>query len=98
MSLFLKSFSRECSSNVEFSEFSNEVLFKILEKQPSLFIDAMCLNDKTIEYSDIYLEISSPLSDLFPLDAINKIFKSSTHECSQLDSIKKYLNIATEKY
>ena len=34
---FLQTFGKECKNNVEFSEFSNEVLFKVIQGYPELF-------------------------------------------------------------
>src|SRR5690606_30369658 len=38
VSRFLRTLNGECTNNVEFSEFSNEMLFVVLVKRPDLFL------------------------------------------------------------
>lgn len=60
---FLYTFSKDCSKNVEYSEYSNEVLFKVLENYPKQFI--ACMNkEKELESEYIYSELSTPLLDI----------------------------------
>ena len=92
---FLKVFSIECRNNVEFSEFSNEVLFEVMDRQPDNFIKAICETQADIEYQIIYDEIKSPLHDLIPLDKIKKGVESSSQRCERIDSVLKALDIAT---
>ena len=92
---FLKVFSIECRNNVEFSEFSNEVLFEVMDRQPMSFIKAICETQSDIEYQAIYSEIKSPLHDLIPLDKIKKSVKSAPQRCERIDSVIKSLDIAT---
>ena len=96
MSAFLTNFSKDCRNNVEFSEVSNEVLFIVIEKYPELFVTVMCDNNAEIECEEIYFQLSQPLHDLIPIDSIYNRMNQITRDCSQLDSIKKYLQIATE--
>jgi hypothetical protein len=92
---FLKVFSIECRNNVEFSEFSNEVLFEVMDRQPMSFIKAICETQSDIEYQAIYDEIKSPLHDLIPLDSIKKSVESAPQRCERIDSVIKSLDIAT---
>ena len=96
MRAFLNNFSKDCRNNVEFSEVSNEVLFIVMEKYPELFVTVMCDNNAEIECEEIYFQLSQPLHDLIPVDSIYNMMNQITRDCSQLDSIKKYLQIATE--
>jgi len=96
MKMFLENFSKDCRNNVEFSEVSNEVLFIVIKKYPELFVDVMCNNNSAIEKKEIYFQLSQPLHDLIPVDSIYTRINQISRECSQLDSIKKYLKIATE--
>ena len=95
---FLATFSIDRNTNVEFSEFSNEVLFSVIYQQPHLFLEALCRMDKNIEYKQIYKEIMYPIHDLIPIDSIYCKINSLNNQCDQLDSIKKYLQIAVEKF
>ncbi|MCF8359787.1 MAG: hypothetical protein K9H26_13580 [Prolixibacteraceae bacterium] len=61
--IFLCTFSKSCSRNIEFTEYSNEVLFKVLELYPSLFMKCVELNSE-IEKEYIFSELSSPLYDI----------------------------------
>ena len=96
MRAFLTNFSKDCRNNVEFSEVSNEVLFIVIEKYPELFVTVMCDNNAEIECDEIYFELSQPIHDLIPIGSIYNRFNQITRDCSQLDSIKKYLRIASE--
>lgn len=42
---FLASFHKDCSNNVEFSEWSNELLFKVAHKKPDLLLQLLDKND-----------------------------------------------------
>lgn len=60
---FLYTFSKDCSKNVEYSEYSNEMLFKVLEKYPKELIDCMS-KEKELNLDYIYSELSTPLLDI----------------------------------
>lgn len=66
---FLKSLSRECESNVEFSETSNEVLFKILEENSELFIGVL-EKQKSTEIEYIIHLLESPENDSIDISKI----------------------------
>ncbi len=75
---FLLSFNYSCKNNVEYSEYSNEILFNLLSKQTSQVIDVLIKN-KNLNKSAILEEISSPISDIIDIDAlISKIRKKDT--------------------
>jgi len=59
---FLETFGEECKNNVEFSEWSNEVLYDLLEKHPDKLITALESN-KQIDKTEILKEIKGPLFD-----------------------------------
>lgn len=60
---FLFTFDETCDSNVEYSEFSNEVLFMVVEKHPKLVIDLILNNDVRVDL--ILKELRSPVSDKY---------------------------------
>lgn len=69
---FLKTFSVICENNVEFSEWSNELLFKILSKNLELFFKTFADNISVLDTTAIFKELESPLHDLIDLEQIRK--------------------------
>lgn len=95
---FLRTIRRECSNNAEFSQFSSELIFKILEKHPKAAITALTTKGSEIEFSYIYDKLTSPVHDLIPLDKIEKEINSLSFKSERMDSIKSALKIALERY
>jgi hypothetical protein len=60
---FLLTFGKECEANVEYSEWSNELLFDVLEKQTELTLSTIQKEENNIELEEILDAISSPLLD-----------------------------------
>jgi hypothetical protein len=60
---FLYTFSKDCSKNVEYSEYSNEMLFKVLEKYPEQLISCMS-KEKSLNLDYILSELSTPILDI----------------------------------
>ena len=60
---FLYTFSEVCSRNVEYSEYSNEMLFKVLEKYPEQLISCMS-KEKSLDLDYILSELSTPILDI----------------------------------
>lgn len=56
---FLCTFGPECHTNIEYSQDSNEVLFRVLEKYPGAFIKAM--ESPSLQHEYIYKILSEPL-------------------------------------
>lgn len=88
---FLLTISKDCRNNVEYMQFSNEVLFGILSKQPETIIQLVESNDK-IEKEEFILYLSNPINDgidvLEVIESLKSIpdneFKSSLiHALSQ---------------
>tara|TARA_Y100001949_G_C15937240_1_gene308486 strand:- start:160 stop:1122 length:963 start_codon:yes stop_codon:yes gene_type:complete len=67
---FLSTFSVICEANVEFGEWSNELLFKVLNKSPELTLRVLSENLNELDTTSIYRELESPLHDLIPVDSI----------------------------
>lgn len=61
---FLLTFGKECQNNVEFSEFSNEVLFLVLDEQTDLTLKTIEKEEKQVEFNEILDDLSSPISDM----------------------------------
>lgn len=72
---FLSTFSVICEANVEFGEWSNELLFKILFIKPELTLEVLSNNLDQIDTVSIYKELESPLHDLIPIDSITSRVK-----------------------
>lgn len=71
---FLKTFGKDCKNNVEFSEFSNETLFMVIQKNPELFTKTLEINLNQIDLNELLFNLENPLHDLIDLDlTINKI-------------------------
>lgn len=66
----LLTFHQSCSNNVEFGEFSNEMLFKVLEKRPDLFLTVYKNNIAVIDTAILNSQLASPIHDLIPLKQI----------------------------
>jgi hypothetical protein len=67
---FLSTFSVICEANAEFSEWSNELLFKALSNNPELVLKVLNSNANKLDTVNIYSELESPLHDLIPIDSI----------------------------
>jgi hypothetical protein len=67
---FLLTFGEECQTNVEYSEWSNELLFEMLEKQTELLVKTIAHQTKRIELAAILRNLEEPLHDRFNVKAI----------------------------
>jgi|WetSurMetagenome_2_1015567.scaffolds.fasta_scaffold449815_1 hypothetical protein len=45
ISLFVMAFDTSCRNNAEFSEWSNELLFKVVQTQPQVFLKVLSTTD-----------------------------------------------------
>jgi hypothetical protein len=60
---FLSTFSVVCEPNVEFNQWSNELLFRVMEKQPDIFAKTLYKNLATVDTTAIFDVIGAPLLD-----------------------------------
>ena len=67
---FLLTFGEECRDNVEYSEWSNEILLELLEKQTELTVKTITLQSKRLDIMAILKNLEEPLHDRFDLPAI----------------------------
>lgn len=92
---FLCTFDKSCEINVEFSEWSNEILFKVLNKSTELYFKV--LTKAKIENSEILLkEIENPIAEI----DYQKIYDNIKKVDTQVKLKKEYLRvikIAAEK-
>jgi len=76
---FLCTFDKACYSNIEYAEWSNEMLFKVIDKATILFFDV--LTNGQVENKDILLEeIKSPIKDYDYQKIYNKIKSVDTSQ------------------
>jgi hypothetical protein len=83
---FLCTFDSICKNNVEYSEWSNETLFKVLEKSPTLFFKVIATGH--VDSKLLLKEIESPIHDYDFQKIYNKI--KATSAPTNIKS--KYLN------
>ncbi|MCY1634031.1 MCE family protein [Marinifilum sp. D737] len=90
---FFKTFGEECKNNVEYSEFSNETLFKLIQNQTVLFCKVLEKYRNEIELNEILKELENPLHELIDLNKIKEgIMKSELNKelkAKLLDAIDK---------
>jgi len=92
---FLYTFDKSCEKNVEFSEWSNEMLFKILNKSTELYFKV--LTKVKIENAEIILEeIKSPIAEIDYQKIYDNIKKVDTQEKLKKEYLR-VINIAAEK-
>jgi hypothetical protein len=78
---FLLTFDTSCNNNVEYSEFSNELLFKILDKHTLTILTVLESKEKNLKTDKILYELSSPINDSFNIDElISKVEKVKINE------------------
>ncbi len=96
---FLLTFGQECKNNVEYSEWSNELLFSLLDKQTELTLKTIEKEERKIEMNEILNVLNDPINDLIDIKEIlvkvdnvkmNKRFKNRIIE--QLKSAESKMN------
>ncbi len=97
ISEFLSTFHTDCSTNVEFSEWSNELLFQIFNLHTKEVID-LITKKNNFETEVILSALKTPISDeVMPLHLIIKIQKM--HDNKQTTKkILQALQVAAGKY
>jgi len=67
---FLLTFDDQCQSNVEYTEWSNELLFEMLNTQTELTVKTIANETKSIERVAVLKNLEEPLHDRFNLKSI----------------------------
>lgn len=89
---FLASFHRKCANNVEFSKWSNELLFEVAKNKPDFLLQILNKND-SLDKDLIKSKFENPIHDGFDItDIIEKIEMSNSSE-----EITESLKIAKSK-
>src|SRR3954468_20131299 len=60
---FLLTFGEACRNNAEYAEWSNELLFSILDKQTELTLITIQKEEAQLEINEILNDLTSPISD-----------------------------------
>ncbi len=81
LNLFLMTFDKKCKNNIEYEEFSNELLFQILDKYPFQTIKILNRNNK-ISLPVILNELKEPVNDGIDLNKIIKQLKNNPNRLS----------------
>lgn len=89
---FLLTFGEECENNIEYSEWSNELLFDLLDKQTELTVKTIAHETKTIERMTVLKSIEEPIHDGFNIpsiiDKVEKVKLNSEVKKQILDRLK----------
>lgn len=67
---FLLTFGQECKNNVEYAEWSNELLFSLLDKQTALTLKTIEKEERKIEINEIFNVLNAPINDLIDIKKI----------------------------
>jgi hypothetical protein len=95
---FLLTFGQVCRDNAEYSEWSNELLFKLLDNQTELALKTMEKEEKRLEMGTILDDLSEPIGDASNIEnLIVKIEKVDFSDRLKWEIIKN-LKTADEKY
>ncbi|TKG91608.1 hypothetical protein EYV94_21525 [Puteibacter caeruleilacunae] len=76
--LFLYTFDENCKNNIEFGEYSNEVLFKLLEQHPKRVVEN--ITKEGINLDVILNELANPISDVVNVDDVLKSINTISTE------------------
>jgi hypothetical protein len=94
---FLLTLGKGCRNNAEFSEWSNELIFSILDKQTDLTLTTIEKEEKKIEIDEVLDDLSSPVSDMIVVKSlIPRIEKSKINRRLKKQIIDR-LKIADSK-
>lgn len=94
---FFRTIKSKCSNNAEFSEWSNELLLKILERHPEKALQILNDKNREIEFDYIYTELTTPIHDLIPIEKVQSSIRNLNLKTERNDSILMALNVALEK-
>jgi len=94
---FLKTFGHDCDNNAEFSEVSNENLFKMIEFNSARFITVIEKYQTNIEFNEILKMIENPIKDGIDLKKISKLVDNVKSDSKVKSRIIESLKIAINK-
>jgi hypothetical protein len=92
---FLLTFDKSCDINIEYSEFSNELLFMVLDKYTETIVAVMEKEKMNMATEYILYEISDPINDSFDLknliEKVNHVKVSGALKRQILEKLKEAL-------
>ncbi len=94
---FLLTFGSACKYNVEYSEWSNELLFSLLDTQTELTLKTIEQEERKIEINEILNDLSEPINDLIDVKGIRLKVDSIKLNKSLKDRIIGQLKSAESK-
>jgi hypothetical protein len=94
--LFLCSFDAKCSNNVEFSQFSNKVLFLLLSKHPLLTIKILA-EGESYSMAEIQKALQNPVSDRIDINELYMQIEEIDEYQETREVILNSISIAMEK-
>jgi hypothetical protein len=90
---FLYTFDEECSNNVEYSQFSNEILFKLFSVYPDAMVDIMTESKEQLNIKVILDVLKSPILD-YDIQAIYDDVKNCSIQSPVKGEILSSLQVA----
>jgi len=93
---FLSTFDESCNNNVEFAEWSNELLFQVVAKYPKQTIEIAKIS-KDINFKAILIELESPVNDMLEPQQLKEKILAVDIQSEYKNRIIKALNVAISK-
>jgi hypothetical protein len=97
--VFFANMNPECSNNVEYSEFNNELIFKTLESNPKKFVAFLSRVSKKKKILEFVLtQLRNPIHDGIELNAIyERLGKTETEDTKTKELVSESIKKALEK-
>ena len=96
--MLLGTFHEDCNINVEFSEWSNEILFKTLDNYTTVVLQLLTSKHQEYDLGNILSELESPIHDgIMPHPLIEKI-RGIEISSEQTEQVIKALEVAASRY
>lgn len=98
--VFFANMNADCSNNIEYSEFNNELIFKTLESNPKKFVAFLSRVSKKKKILEFVLtQLRNPINDGIELNAIYKrLVKTETEDDKTKELVSESIKKAIEKY
>ena len=93
---FFKTFDDSCKNKVEYSEWSNELLFQLLEKYPEKFLEVLSFKER-YDLNNIFQNLESPIHDGINLERIYSRVKNTNIESTIKKEVLDRIQIAIGK-
>jgi len=93
---FLSTFDESCNNNVEFAEWSNELLFQVVAKYPKQTIEIAKIS-KDINFKAILTELESPVNDMLEPQQLKEKILAVVIQSEYKNRIIQALNVAISK-